>query len=608
MIDKILNLVDNPNIKSISGMDASFLYGETPTSPMHVGSVAVIEGSLKFETFRELLLSRIHQLPTLRQRLMFVPMSIDLPYWVDDPNFNIDLHLQHVALPDPGGWKELRRMASSVFSEPLDRSRPLWSFTFVEGLDTINQVPTGSVAVISKIHHVAVDGMAGAGMMSLIFDMTPKVGEIPTPRPWKPKALPNELSLMMKSAMSFAKDPLKLPKIVANTVTATVKSGVVNRMQSVELPTAPFTAPNTPLNGIISAQRKWNTTLLELARVKKLKSIMGTTLNDVVLAICAGALRRYLDEKGKLPLKPMVAMVPVSTRSKDGENQTQGNQISAMLVQLATNIADPIERLEAIHENTIRGKTYQGALGAKTLSNLAEVVPFGIANQASRLYSRFNVAKMHSPVFNVVITNVPGPNIPIYMHGHKLHSVMGMAPIIDGMGLILTVLSYNGMISISPTTDTKSMPDVNKFSDYVLESANELEKLILALEAKGKKPKKKPAPKSDKVMLHIKKYLKDNPDFLKPDAGVYQININGTAEGSWSLNLNKPPGTIRRGNAKDPDVTLTVRDDHMLRIGTGDLDFQTAFIQGRLNVKGDMKKAMKLSKILSLIPKLVEAK
>lgn len=605
MIKKVLSSLDNPNIQSITGLDASFLYGENERSPMHVGSVAIIEGKLEFEDFKKTILSRIHQIPKLRQRLMFVPMSIDTPYWVDDPEFNVDLHMQHVALPEPGGWQELRRMASAEFSKPLDRSRPLWNFLFVEGLDTLSQVPKGSVAIISKIHHAAIDGMAGAGMLSLIFDMSPQVKDPKPPKPWRPRSLPNEISLITKSAVSFAKDPFKFPKILATTASATVKSGVLNRIQSVKLPTAPFSAPNTPLNGIISAQRKWNTTLLEFDRVKKLKNVMGTTLNDVILAICAGALRRYLDEKGKLPKKPLVAMVPISTRSKE-ENQTEGNKLSAMLVQLATQIEDPIERLEAIHENTIRGKTYQGAIGAKSLSNLAEVVPFGVANQAARLYSRFNVAKMHNPVFNVVITNVPGPQIPIYIQGHKLHSVMGMAPIIDGMGLIITVFSYNGKISISPTSDARSMPDINLFSAYVLESANELEKLILEREAKGIKPKKKPSPKSDALFEHIKKFLKNNPDFLKPNAGVYQFIINGSAEGKWQLNLNKPPGSVRRGMANDPDLTITVRDEHLLRIGTGDLDFQTAFVQGRLSIKGDMKQAMKLAKILSLMPKLKE--
>ena len=589
-------------MEAITGLDATFLYGESDKSPMHVGSVAVIEGSVKFETFRSLIASRIHQFPKLRQRLMYVPFSIDYPYWVDDPNFNLDLHISHVALPQPGGWKELRAMASRIFSQPLDKSRPLWSFTFVEGLDSIPQVPKGSVAAISKMHHVAIDGMAGAGMMSLVFDATPEKKDIPAPAPFVPKRLPNEVELIVESTKSFIKKPFKLPNILAQSAAATLKAGFITRAQRIDLPTAPFTAPSTPLNGIISPQRKWNTAILSLPRVIALKRIMGTTVNDIMLGICAGALRRYLLEKNKLPRKPLVAMVPISTRTKE-EEQASGNKVSSMLVQLATDIEDPIKRLERIHENTSRGKTYHGALGAKALSNLAEVVPFGISNQAARLYSRYNLAKVHNPVFNVVITNVPGPQIPIYMHGHKLLSVMGMAPIIDGMGLIITIFSYNGLITVSPTSDANSMPDIDLFSRYLRESANELEAHVLEHDAsKKKKTTNKKPNRSDEFFLHIKNYLKSNPTFLKPDSGVFQFEVDGETKSNWQLHLNKAPGTVKRGKAKNPDVTVSVHDNHLYKIAHGQLKFQTAFLQGRVTVSGDNKKGMRLAKILSLLP------
>ena len=590
-------------MQPITGIDATFLYGESDNSPMHVGSVAVIEGSLKFDTFKKVIESRIHQIPKLRQRLMYIPMSVDYPYWVDDPSFNIDMHIHHVALPSPGGWKELRAMASQIFSEALDKTRPLWSFTFVEGLDTIPQVPKGSVAIISKMHHVAVDGMAGAGMMSLIFDMSPDTTPIPEPKPYNPKPLPSEFKLMFESAMSFAKNPFKLPKIVTSTLASTLKAGFVTRAQKLDLPTAPFMAPNTPLNGIISPRRKWNSAILSLDRVIALKKIMGTTVNDVILSICAGALRRYLDQKKQLPKKPLVAMVPISTRAASDTNQTSGNKVSAMLVQLATDIDNPIERLEAISENTQRGKTYQSAMGAKSLSNLAEVVPFGVANQAARLYSRFNLAKVHNPVFNAVITNVPGPNIPIYLQGHKLLSVMGMAPIIDGMGLIITILSYNGLITLSPTSDENSMPDIDIFTRYLRESANELEEQVLKLEKeKNNSTKRKKNNKSDALFNHLKKHLKDNPDFLKPDSGIFQFVVKGDKISNWQLDLNTPPGSVKRGVAAAADVTINVKDEHLSKIASGTLKFQTAFIQGRLSIKGDTKKGMRLAKILSLLP------
>ena len=594
-------------MKSISGLDAAFLYAETPTSPMHIGSVAVIEGSLEFDTFRSIINSRLHHIPKLRQRLVYVPFSIDYPYWVDDPNFDIDMHLYHIALPKPGGWKELRKIASTIFSSPLDQSRPLWSFYFVEGLDNVPQVPKGSVAVISKIHHVAIDGVGGAGMLSLIFDFTNERKKIPEPKPYNPAPLPNELSMIMKSTMSFAQNPLKFPKLVSSALTSSLKAGMITRVQHSELPTAPFSAPPSPLNGIISAKRKWNTAILSLDRIKALKTTMGTTMNDVMLAICAGALRKYLLDKDKLPLKPLVAMVPISTRTEADENSTD-NQISSMLVQLATNIEDPIERLEVIHENTIRGKTYQGAVGAKSLANMAEMVPFGVANQAARLYSRYKIAEMHNPVFNVTITNVPGPQFPLYLHGNKLLSVMGMAPIIDGMGLIITILSYDGLVTVSPTSDSKTMPDIDVFTRYIRESANFLEAAILKHGKRKKKVTKKEATKkmeSEAMFKHVKKHLKINAKFIKPNNGLFQFHVtDGDTTNDWKIDLNKSPGDVRKGKAKDPDATFTISDEHLMRVARGKLNLQTAFIQGRLSIEGDTTRAMKLGSILSKIPSL----
>ncbi|MDX2301731.1 MAG: wax ester/triacylglycerol synthase family O-acyltransferase [Microscillaceae bacterium] len=588
-------------MKAISGLDATFLYTETPTSPMHVGSVAIIEGSLEFDTFRKIILSRLHLIPTLRKRLVQVPFSIDYPYWVDDPNFDPDMHLRRVALPQPGGWRELRDVASHIFSEALDRSRPLWSFTFVEGLENIPQVPKGSVAIVSKIHHVAIDGMAGAGILSLLFDLSPKAKEIPEPQPFKAEPLPDEFSLFINSALSFASKPLKFPKLISDTLTATIKAGFLTRVQKIELPTAPFTAPPSPLNGIISARRKWNTAILSLERIKALKTIMETTLNDIMLAICAGALRRYLLEKGKLPVKPLVAMVPISTRGAF-EKQEPGNQISSMLIQLATNIEDPIERLEVIYENTIRGKTYQGAIGAKTLADMAEAVPFGIANQAARIYSRYKISEMHNPVFNVTITNVPGPQVPLYINGHKLISVMGMAPIIDGMGLIITIFSYNGLVTISPTSDAKTMPDIDTFTRYIRESANELEAAVhqYAESRKNQDEENNESLESDKYFEKLKNYFKENTEKLKEHKGVFQFQVQGAKNSAWKIDLNKNPASIRKGNVNQADAIFIIQDQYLQRIAQGELDLSTALIQGRLRIEGDQEKAQHLGKLLSM--------
>lgn len=600
----------NDRIEPISGLDATFLYGETPSSPMHVGAVAIIEGSIAFDTFKAIIASRLHQIPKLRKRLLYVPMSIDYPYWVDDPYFDLDLHVHHIALPKPGGWQELRNAASRIFSESMDQTRPLWSFTFVEGIDEVAQVPKGSVAIISKIHHVAIDGMEGAGLLSLIFDFSPEVQPIPEPRPWKPAPLPNELTLMWKSSMSFAKNPLKVPKLLGETLSATLKSGFLSRAQKTAPPTSPFSAPPTPFNGIIAARRKWSSVILSLDRVKAIKTIMGTTLNDVVLAICAGGIRRYLDEKGKLPIKPLVAMVPISTRGKgDGHGS---NQISSMLVQLATNIADPVQRLEVIQENTIRSKTYNGAVGAKALSAMAEAVPFGVANQAARLYSRFHLAEFHNPVFNVTISNVPGPQFPLYINGHKLISISGTAPLFDGLGLIISVFSYNGLLTISPTADVNSMPDVGTFSRFLREAANELEAAVLERGKRQPKAEDTPQAKAAKsqsesapFFAELKQFLKDYPESAeKTGRGIFQFEVTGDTPTYWKIDLNSTPGKLSKTKATQPDVTFTIADKHLVRIATGKSDVQTAFIQGRLKVNGDYDRAMKMAGMLGKFMKV----
>ena len=585
-------------MQPLSGMDASFLYMEDPRTPMHVGSVLTFDGAMEFEDFRAMLKSRIHLVPRMMQRLVMVPLGLGKPYWVDDPDFNIDRHIQHIGLPRPGSWKQLRKVAARTFSVPLDRRRPLWEMVFVEGLDNVPQMPPGSVALISRVHHAAIDGVSGADMMSILFDMTEEPRHIEPPPPRTIPPVPNELQVLRRVARKIAGKPARLPAL-ARDLANVMRAGKEARIRGAEVPPAPFSAPSTPLNGVVSDERCWNTALLEFDRVRAIKEPMGCTLNDVVLAICAGALRRYLADKGALPVESLVAFVPISTRSKDQQGD-MGNQVSGMSVQLATDIADPVERLQAIKQHTKGGKAYQNAVGAQTMADVFEFVPFGLAGQASRLYSRFRVAELHKPPFNLVITNVPGPQHDMYVAGHRLLATMGMAPVMDGMSLLITVLSYNGVLSISPTSCPDVMPDIDTFARYLRESANELEAAVLAYQAKQPQPEKAAVPATSpeetalffaQVRAALEKVTDDSPA-----TGTFQFQITGDNAQAWVIDL--PKRSVTEGTVEGPDATLTIRDEHLAQITRGKLDPQIAFVQGKLRVAGDVSKAIEFGAFL----------
>jgi WS/DGAT/MGAT family acyltransferase len=468
-------------MEELSGIDASFLYLESAKMPMHIGQVAIIEGSLTFDDFKAYFEECLPRVERLRQKLVFVPLNIDRPHWVQDPDFDLNMHLIRSALPQPGNWKELRYLASQEFSKQLSRERPLWEFIFVEGVDSIPQVPKGSVALLCKVHHAGFDGKAGLELISMLFDLSPEIRHVSAPLTKSIDRMPGWLELVTKGVANVIFRPTKLPGLLWETGKATLKAGYLKQIHDINMPTLPFSAPHTCLNDTVEAERKWDSAILDLTRIKAIrKAVEGATINDVVLAICAGALRRYLLEKNVLPDEPLVAMVPVSIRAKEQHNDTVGNQVSAMFIQLATNVEEPLVRLQKIHINTLIGKLYQDVVAVKSLMDYVELVPFGLAGLATRLYSHGILDKQIKPPFNLIITNVPGSQIPLYLAGHKLLYTMGTGPIYDGAGLMIPVLSYNGNLTFSPTSCEKIMPDIEVFCRYIRESANELE--LAALE------------------------------------------------------------------------------------------------------------------------------
>lgn len=471
-------------MQQLSGLDASFLSLETDNAPMHVGSVSIVsgdtpDGPLTFDSVRTLVASRIESIPTLKRKLATVPLGLGRPYWVEDLDFDLDHHLQKTQLPEPGGRTELRALVEYEFARKLDRARPLWQVLYVEGVDRLDGFPEGSVALIARVHHAAIDGVSGAEILAALYDAQPASA---LAAPAQPAAAgeatreePTRIQLLRAMGRDF--DTGVLSSTLAETVRGLAKSGAVWAVSRNKPPPLPFSAPRTIFNRSISKRRSWSGTRFPLARYKRIRKETGCTVNDAVLTVCSGALRGYLEARDELPEKSLVAMVPVSVRDDD-EAGTAGNLVSAMLVSLATDVEGPKERLEAIRHSAKDSKTYHQAVGARTLMEYSRLVPFGIAGLATRLYTRSHLAEKHRPIFNVVITNVPGPQIPLYVGGAELLAHYGTAPIFDGVGLIMPVFSYNGTVSISAASCPEILDDARELTRRLESSLDELESAL----------------------------------------------------------------------------------------------------------------------------------
>lgn len=466
-------------MQRLTGMDASFLYLETPTSPMHVAGLYICDPSgmdvrwdaerIKLEIER-----RLHLMPPFRRRLKEIPFQLHHPLWLEDPDFDLDHHVKQIVLPGRGSRDDLAAVAGDIMARPMDRTLPLWDMTVIEGLED------GNIAVLTRTHHAAIDGASGMEVTVNLLDLTPEPADVPPPtEEWQPDRIPTDLELVGYATQSLARQPLSALKAIRRTTTAALTLRQRNREPDVTPPPAPFTAPNTPFNGSLTPRRSFAMADIALDDVKALRTSVGGTVNDIVLAVCAGALRTWLDERGDLPDDALVAMCPISVRA-EADKSALGNQISSMLVSLATDLDDPIARVRVIQESTKHAKEQANALGADTLMNWAEFAAPAVAATAMRLYSRMKVADRHRPFYNTVISNVPGPQFPLYMAGAKMVAMYPMGPLNDGAGLNMTLISYLGQIHFGLVACPDLLPDVDHLADLIPIALEELKKAASA--------------------------------------------------------------------------------------------------------------------------------
>lgn len=473
-------------MQQLTGLDASFLYLETPKTPMHIGGVMIYDqrtvkgGKLRFKDILDHFESRLHLARTFRQKLVHVPFNLDHPYWIEDRDFDLEFHVRHIRLPEPGDWRQLCIQVARLHSRPLDLTKPLWEFTIIEGLDDIEGLPRGSFAVVTKIHHACIDGVSGVDMVEAIHDVEPYVDRSPGPvTPWKGEQEPSAIELMVRAQVHNMTQPYRLAEVLARTVPALGRLG--QRATGGDAERASLAPPRTRFNHVVSAHRVIEGRRFDLAEIRAIKdTVDGATVNDVVLAVCGGALRRYLLAKHELPGVHMIAMAPISVRSSD-EKGAMGNRISAMTISLGTHIEDPIGRLSAIHEAAVASKGMSNAVGAKLLTDYSQFIPSTTAAMAARLYVQLGLSERVNIPFNCVVTNVPGPQFPLYSAGAKLLAQYGLGPIFDGMGLIFPVFSYNGKLFLSVTSCREMMPDPEFFSECMQAAFDELKAAALVI-------------------------------------------------------------------------------------------------------------------------------
>ena len=464
-------------MQQLSGLDASFVYFESGNAPTHIGSFSICDqssapgGRVTFKGILANIERRLHLARCFRQKLVRAPLDLDHPYWIEDPDFDLEFHVRHIALPHPGDWRQLCIQVARIHSRHLDLSRPLWEMYVIEGLDGIEELPPGSFALFTKIHHAAIDGVSGAEILGAIHDLEPEAEPAPPTEAWRPGRSPNLVELATRTLANNVRYPFRFLQ-AAGRVAPSLATLLRAAPEGDDAPSAP--APRTRFNGPVSPHRVVEGRSFSLDEIREIRRrVPGATVNDVVLSVCSGALRRYLEHHGELPEESLVAMAPISVRAET-ERQSAGNQISVMFVTLFTQVADPLERLERVHKETQNSKVSAEAVGARTMTDITQFMPGALAGLATRLYTRFGLANSIRPFLNTVITNVPGPQIPLYFTGARMVALHGLGPVMDGMGIIHPVFSYSGRISIAVTACRDQLPDPAFYAECLQASYDEL--------------------------------------------------------------------------------------------------------------------------------------
>lgn len=454
-------------MQQLSELDSSFLYLETEHTPLHVGGVFVFQrpkgdNTLDFEHFQRVLESKLGNEPFFRERLVEYPLNLDLPVWTDDPDFDAARHISHDKLSQK---ETLLNSAADFFSAPLDRTRPLWEARYIEDLqvDPSKSYEQEHFALLLKVHIAAIDGVSGEDILSQLVHVSPEVTKPESDQDWTPTPLPDTGSWLGAAYNNVFNIPAKLTLLAKDTAASAFYSVITERLSSLNLPSSLMKVADTPMNQKISKSRAIENIEIPLNQVRSIKKGLGSvTTNDVVMGICAEAIASYLRDMEAESESDLIALAPISVRSTSLDVKS-GNQLAATLFSLASTEQDPIKRICMIHKAATLENHYDSAISA---SHLTELVPSCIAGLSARVYSEFLLAQKHKPMFNLPIINIPGPQFPLYFENAELTQFISTAPLFDGIGLALMIVSYNGNYSVTCTYNPEALSLKQPFEKY----------------------------------------------------------------------------------------------------------------------------------------------
>jgi WS/DGAT/MGAT family acyltransferase len=463
-------------MRQLRGEDARFVYAESGHANSNITLISIYdpstaaEGRVHFKGLLKHIESRLHLSPIFRQKLLRVPLGLDFPYWIEDESFDLEYHVRHIALPKPGDWRQFCIQASRIHARPLDLSRPLWEMYLVEGLDSLLNLPKDSFGILAKIHHAAIDAHGGAEITTLLHDITQVPPPPEPPEPWFPDSPPGTVSLLARSLVNNIVRPLVFAGPLTRAL-GKLTPAVLGSLGDLWLNADRL--PITRFNAEVSPHRVFDSRRFFIGEFKRIRDLVpGSTVNDAVLAVCGGALRRYLARHDELPAESLISVAPHSVRGSDLRPDQPG--MSLVRVPLRTDLDDPVERLQSIHQYTSSDSDIEQAVGARELTDITKHAPAATLALSARLLADNSIgAGRHEALASCTITNVPGPRIPLYFNGARMTYFSGIMPISDGMGLVFSVTSYDGMIFISATSCREQMPDPEFFAQCIRDSFQE---------------------------------------------------------------------------------------------------------------------------------------